>query len=91
MDTLRLAAKECSYQGLDRQVKGELMHDINDDSMLIEISSEQPGSSKKSMSKLMSSGRKSRKANQAYVDIVDPPTHLKDAHHMGRDVGSMPR
>ena len=37
---LRTAAKECNTQNLDRWVKEQFIHGINDDNMLIEISSE---------------------------------------------------
>ena len=40
MKILRIAVKECNYQELDRWVKEQFIHDINDDSMLIEINSE---------------------------------------------------
>ena len=33
--------------------------------------------------------RKAKK--KAHLDIVDPSTHLKDALHIGRDMGSVPR
>ena len=30
-------------------------------------------------------------AKQAHADIADPTTHLKDAQHMGRYAGNVPR
>ena len=40
MKRLRISAKECSYQELDRWVNNQFIHCINDDNMLIDISSE---------------------------------------------------
>ena len=40
MERLTIAAKECNYQGLDRQIKEQFVHGTNDDYMVIEICSE---------------------------------------------------
>ena len=40
MKRLRIVAKECNYQELDRWVNKQFIHGINDDSMVKEISCE---------------------------------------------------
>ena len=35
--TLRLAAVECNYKEIDRQLKEQFMHGLNDNDMLAEI------------------------------------------------------
>ena len=52
MKAVRIAAKECNYQELDRCIKEHFTHGIDDDNMLIEISSELRGM--KNMSRVTS-------------------------------------
>ena len=41
MDRLRLAAIECNYKEIDRQLKEDaFMHKLNDNNMLVEITRE---------------------------------------------------